>query len=106
MISQVLKSALGRQLEVVKEVDDLFEGRIFGEVVDVVPDVGKAAFLAVDVAEGGLCGDDPLESFPISHRSPRFLRGRRGRFARLSSRVGYRGRLGAASATSIVRSTQ
>ena len=52
-----------------EEVDDLFEGRVWGQVVDVVPDVEEASHLAVDVGYRRLCGDDVLESF-ASHEAP------------------------------------
>ncbi len=49
----------------VEEVDDLFEGGVRSEVVDVVADVGKDALLAVDVAEIAVsAATTPSRPFP------------------------------------------
>ena len=46
------------ELEVVEEVDDLFEAGVAGEVGDVIADVPEAARLPVDVGDARLRGDD------------------------------------------------
>src|SRR5205807_892846 len=55
---------LGRVREnaVPEQVAHFLEARAPRQVVDVVPTVGEAAVLAVEIAELGLGGDDPLES--------------------------------------------
>jgi isocitrate dehydrogenase (NAD+) len=52
----------GRQLQVVQQVDGLFEGGVLGQVGDVVAGVEELALAAVDVGDPGLGGDHALES--------------------------------------------
>ena len=51
-----------REIAVPEQVAHFLEARAPRQVVDVVPAVGEAAVLAVEIAELGLGGDDPLES--------------------------------------------
>jgi hypothetical protein len=50
------------ELEVVEEVDDLLEGRVRREIVDVVADVGESTFFPIDVGDGGLGRYDTFEA--------------------------------------------
>ena len=65
-------SIAGRQLQVMEEVDDLFERGVFGQVRDVVADVPQRPSIAVDVGDLRLRGDDLAESL-VGH-VPSFLR--------------------------------
>src|SRR5438445_7456896 len=51
-----------REIAVPEQVAHFLEARAPRQVVDVVPTVGEAAVLAVEIAELGLGGDDSLES--------------------------------------------
>src|SRR5512132_339689 len=57
-----------RELEVVEEVDDLLEGRVPGEVGDVVPDVPEPALEPVDVGDARLRRNDLAEAL-VGHET-------------------------------------
>ena len=50
------------QVAVEQKMDDLFEGRVRREIVDVVATIGQAPDGALDVTELGRPNDDPLEA--------------------------------------------
>jgi hypothetical protein len=59
----------GGELQMMEEVDDLLEGGVLREVLDLVADVGEGSLLAIDVGELGVCGDDLSEPL-VGHDPP------------------------------------
>jgi hypothetical protein len=55
-----------------EQVDDLLEGGVGGEVLDLVPDVGERALRPVDVGQVGVRRDDLSEPF-VRHGLSRSL---------------------------------
>jgi hypothetical protein len=66
---QVVEVGLGRESQVVQEVDHLLVGGLAREIVDVVAGVPEPALLAVDVGDAGLRGDD-LSKSHLAHAVP------------------------------------
>ena len=53
----------GRQIAVPQQINDLFKGRVLGQVVDVIAPVDQFAVLAVHVTDGRLAGDHVFQAF-------------------------------------------
>src|SRR5690606_20328158 len=67
--TQVGEAGTVREVTEPQEVSNFLEGRVAGEVVDLVAAVDQAALLAHDFADTRLCGDDafqPLGRHPDS----------------------------------------
>ena len=65
LFRKLLKLRCGRELAAVKQVSDFLKGAILDEVINVVTEIAKDAFLALNVAQALFVGDDPCESLGV-----------------------------------------